>query len=744
MKKLCLALTSLLLALCMMSGALATSAETTAESMPETTLASTGSAVDVIMILDYSGSMADNDPNNLMIKSAMNFIDMCDVSGTRIALLPFNSGDEGFLDTNNWRAACGFFRSVSSIDERESIRQDILTGRNVFTYGSYTDGGPAFRRAWALYEANRSDPARNENCIVLFFSDGVITSNGSNPNSSASQASLAEANEHVDKFAEAGVPIYVIGLRGDGGFDKVWLDDIAEQTGTGSARVVTNGDSSVLHETFSEIFAEYLGTEPLPIDQRDIVVTDNTAVISINIPNNSIVEANIRLSLNNPQATFGDIINLTRPNGTAVEPITRGTPRDGDVVVGNSGAYYNMKLIRPSQGEWKLTLNVNEATLVSAEIIANYDIGIRFRNLPNPEEIRKGDPLRLEAEFYSTTTNLPYAEDEYLYQPEMITQSIATKDGEPLGEFFQVERAENGTYLFVGEIEALDQGVYEFQVKVDGAGIQAETEVFRIGLENNPPIRIGSDFSEPVNLSVDSMAWRVAEDTMEVNLHQYFRDPDGDPLTFIVTGRNDVLTTRVTSAGILQITCQQAGECTLSIKANDGELDSTRNLTITFNVKSCKAQAIREIAILSGAALLLLLLLIIIAYKTRGRFLPSAQFEASYSKLTFSMTPHNLIFLSRYNDKKVSLYTVLDDASAGMGACHQIENAEKSVLAGFILKPLRKGAVKLTNRSSGGMNVSVSGTSLPRGKSITLNTGSNVMIEFSEPGRSISLLYRHE
>ncbi|MBR6570540.1 MAG: VWA domain-containing protein, partial [Clostridia bacterium] len=431
MKKLCLALTALILALCMMGGALAASAETT--------LASTGSAVDVIMVLDYSGSMVNNDPNSLMIKSAMNFIDMCDVSGTRIALVPFNSGDNGLLDSEGWRSAFGFFRSVNSIDERESIRQDLL-GMGALRYGSYTDGGPAFRRAWALYEANRTDPARNENTIVLFFSDGVITSSGSDPNSAASQASLAEANEHVDKFAEAGVPIYVVGLRGEGVFDKDWLDGIAARTGTGAARVVTNGDSSVLHETFSEIFAEYLGTQPLPIGSRDIVVTDDTAVISIDIPNNSIVEANIRLSLNNPQATFGDIINLTRPNGTAVEPLTRGTPRDGDVVVGNSGAYYNMKLIRPSQGEWKLTLNVNEATLVSAEIIANYDIGIRFRNLPNPEEIRKGDPLRLEAELYSTTTCESYAEDESLDQLDMITPSIATNDGEPLGVFFQFDR----------------------------------------------------------------------------------------------------------------------------------------------------------------------------------------------------------------------------------------------------------------------------------------------------------------
>ncbi|MBR6571079.1 MAG: hypothetical protein IKK75_11575, partial [Clostridia bacterium] len=399
-------------------------------------------------------------------------------------------------------------------------------------------------------------------------------------------------------------------------------------------------------------------------------------VISIDIPNNSIVEANIRLSLNNPQATFGDIISLTRPNGTPVGPISRGTPRDGDVVVGNSGAYYNMKLIRPSQGEWRLTLNVNEAMRISAEIIANYDIGIRFRNLPNPEEIRKGDPLRLEAEFYSTTTGEAYAEDEYLYQLDMITQSIATRDGEPLGEFFQVERADNGTYLFVGEIEALDKGIYEFQVKADGAGIQAETEVFCLELVNNPPICIGSDFSEPVNLSVDSMLWRTAEDSMEINLHQFFRDPDGDPLTFIVTGRNDVLTTRVTSAGILQITCEQAGECALFIKANDGELDSNRNLTITFNVKSCKQQAIRELLIGLSVAAVAALVVCMVVLPIRKR---KAQLKAS-RQLTITigdLAPLNLPVVS-IPERGISLWALLnshgyaDDFQSASEALQQV------------------------------------------------------------------------
>lgn len=721
MKKLCLAL-ALLLAVLFLTGAAVAEEES--------------NSVDVIMVLDYSGSMKDNDPNKLMVKSVMNFIDMCDVSGSRVALIPFNISNH---DTDSeWQRAFNRFRDLTNISSREAIRHDLLTNPS-FHYAYDTDGGYGFRVAWDLYTGRAGDPAANDEAIVLFFSDGVIKIGGTRE----TEASQAAADQYVQEFKNAGVPIYVIGLRGEGDFNADWLNFIARETGTEYARIVDN-DSSSLHEFFSQIFAAYLGTEPLPIEQRDIAVGDDgTAVISINIPNNSIVEANIRLSLDNPRATFGDVIGLTRPNGAPVTPTMNGTPTDGQVIVGNSGAYYNLKLIRPEQGEWKLTLDTESAQMVSVEIIANYDIGVRFRPI-DASALHKGDPLRLEAEFYSTTTGEVYATDEFLYRMEMIAGSVATLDGAPIENFFRVEEGPNGTYLFVGELPRLERGSYAFQIKVDGAGIMCESDVITFDLDNQPPVRIGDD-PEPIGLSVDSMLWRKASPTMDINLRQYFRDPDNDDLTFTVSGRNEAVSAPVNeSSDTLKIQCNAAGEATLVIKAFDGQEYSDRTLTLNISVKSCKAQATTELLILCGVLLLILILLIIIARKNRGRFIASAAFEATYANLTFSMTPNSMIYLSRYSDKTVNLYTVLDDASAGMDSCHQIDAAEKNILSGFILKPKRKGEVILTNKSAGGMTITVSGGMLGRNKSVKLHTGSNVQIDFSEPGRSIMLMYRYE
>ena len=152
----------------------------------------------------------------------------------------------------------------------------------------------------------------------------------------------------------------------------------------------------------------------------------------------------------------------------------------------------------------------------------------------------------------------------------------------------------------------------------------------------------------------------------------------------------------------------------------------------------------KVLIILCALLLLIIIFLIILARKNRGRFIASAAFEATYANLTFNMTPNSMIYLSRYDDKTVNLYTVLDDASCGMDSCHQIDAAERGILGGFILKPKRKGEVILTNKSAGGMTVTVNGGILGRSKSIKLHTGSNIQIDFSEPGRSIMLMYRYE
>ena len=367
-----------------------------------------GSGVDVIMILDCSESMNGNDPNHLMTKSAMNFIDMCDVSGTRVALVPFNtdvSYAQNFLD-------------VSQITNRETLRNKL----NGTRYASVTDAGDGFTKALEFY---RNRGAQNGKAIVLFFSDGKIDTN----DATRDGASLNEVNAAVASFAADDVPIFVIGLQGDDPIDQTLLNKIAEDTGTRAARIVRRDDTNALQDTFSEIFAEYLNTVPLAEDYLDSVNADGFITVSINIPNNTILEANVNLSMTNPatSATFRDV-TVRDPSGAVIAPTTWGNAQAGSVLTGDAGAYYNVKIVRPVYGTWRISFPSAGVEGIETKMISNYDLDLR---MDEPETTVKNARLDLTARFYSNNTGASY-NDPYIYQEDMISSSLVTRDDLPV------------------------------------------------------------------------------------------------------------------------------------------------------------------------------------------------------------------------------------------------------------------------------------------------------------------------
>lgn len=649
-----------------------------------TAIADAGNTLDIIMILDYSGSMSDNDSQRLMVMSVMNFIDMCDTNGSRVALLPFNS--RNFLGNENWTRDFGYFRNIDSIAEREEIRQKLL-GID-YHYGGDADGGPAFQKAWELYSARNEDPSANEKTIVIFFSDGKISVKN---DPAYSEVSLDQANEYIDLFVEAGVPIYCIGLSSAGDFDKDWLDQIAQKTGTGSARVIVDGNNCELHEKFSEVFAEWWRTTPLAIEQQDIAVEENQAVVSFTIPNNSVSEANIRLSIPEPnRSEFGDLISLIGPNGRVIDPKTSGTLRAGDVVAGNSITYFNVKILQPEQGEWKLALNIKNTQQVNAEMILDYDLAVRFRDTASSVFV-KGYPLKLEAELYSTRTG-EICTDEYLYRPEMLVQSIARHDGEPLDGFYQPDDI---NHLFTGNISRLDHGSYEFQIKLEGDGLQIETDRFGIDVTNIAPIRIGTN-PNPIELSADSLLWRKANDRYNINLHEYFRDPDDDELHFAVLNSEGTLPAdlRITPSGMLEIICYDPGEAKLEIQAIDDSLMAESTLPLTITITSCADQALRELLLITGCVLLMLLIvLVLVARSHKPRFRRNEQIRIEINDVSELILP-----LKSYRSAGVSLWRLLV-----IGGYAKNHKSDRSMLKRITFVPKRDQVIVRENKSNRSM-----------------------------------------
>lgn len=678
-------------------------------------------SVDVIMVLDCSDSMNANDKNKLMVRSAMNFVDMCDISGTRVALIPYSYQQRQTSNVLN-------FQDVSSLNVRAQIRR-VLYG---LKYGGATDSGKAFAKARAFYE-DRTD-ARNQ-VIVLFFSDGKVDCDDSN--GPATVASKALADSTVAFFRDENVPIYCIGLKGKGDFDQAWLDQIANATGTREARVVTVQSSASLHETFSEIFAEYLGTIPLDIPgEEDPNALERT--VQVNIPNDSILEANINLSFVQPGAHSSfNAVRIQNPAGEVVAPLTSGSPQRGDVITGDSDAYFNIKLIRPQRGTWKITYNASQVGNVDAKMISNYDIGIRFVLSNEP---RKNQPLTIRAEFYSLTGEA-YS-DQYLYVDSLIDRVIATVNGAALSGF--AFTATPDALCYTASLDALTVGDYHFELFIHGDGIICTTGPLDFTVANHAPLRIGDD-PAVVSLGIDGLLYRPTRDTLRLHMADYFADEDGDALTFSASRNNlsaQAFTMRMENGDML-ITFREKAEGDLTLFANDGTDSSAKSLTLHFSVRSLSQQVWLEVIIGALIALALALGSLLFYNAKRSRFGRYACFETAYAGLDYKTPPVGQINLGRYDVETVSLFKVLDNVnSTGSDAVMSAKNE----LSGIVIKPAAHHTIKVCNNMNEGAQVSayVDEADLPRKHSRLLTIGSTLRLNFAMDNRYITLTYQNE
>lgn len=199
----------------------------------------TSNPVDIVLILDRSGSMAGSAIANLK-NGAKAFIDIIYAAtggtggqiagGTHIGIVSFAdvaTQDEGLITDVN----------------------DLKTAVNNLSAGGSTNHADAFTKATALLQNSTA----NER-IMIMFTDGLTTAGG-NPNTVATAAKAQ------------GMIIYAIGLSGNGGIDEQALEDWASNPS--SSYVVITPDDEELEEIF-----KYLAKNISKPGATNVVITD--------------------------------------------------------------------------------------------------------------------------------------------------------------------------------------------------------------------------------------------------------------------------------------------------------------------------------------------------------------------------------------------------------------------------------------------------------------------------------------
>ena len=190
--------------------------------------------MDVIILVDVSGSMRFTDPERIVLWALADFIDKLSPEGSRVGIIGFNGHIQHRIPF-----------TLTDVERKTWLREEL----SQFVYAGYTDIGLAFMYATHMIE----DVTELNNPIIIFTSDGYIQISRLNPRRTA-QMSYADIEAALDTL-DGMVPVYTIGMHNPDGIDVPLLNMIANRTG-GLSKFTYNAEE--LPGILDEIFEHHL------------------------------------------------------------------------------------------------------------------------------------------------------------------------------------------------------------------------------------------------------------------------------------------------------------------------------------------------------------------------------------------------------------------------------------------------------------------------------------------------------
>ncbi|MHC1721381.1 MAG: VWA domain-containing protein [Clostridiaceae bacterium] len=472
------------------------------------------SKVDVMFLVDASKSMMASDPQGLSAEAMKMFIDMCHTKGDKGGMVAYSG--------NIVKEAPLIY--LNSEADKTALKNTLTN----LQLGNWTDIGLGLKRAVTAIKEGHDE---NNKPIIILLSDGK---NDPQRSRTASQDDLA-AGLNEAKFQN--IPVYTIGLNADGTVDKNQLEYISNETG--GKNFITN-NANDLPQILRDIFAE---SSRLKISQHETITgTGDYQDVPINIPDSNIVESNITILSYYPVE-----LSLTDYSGNAVA-----IPSE-KVLYTKSTRYSMVKLVSPGKGTWILKVKGTAGDSIDISLISNYDLKTVMSVNPD-KNIFKGDKVAVTAYIESNGQKLEDSEFISTLKATLYMKNLET------GNINEIPMTGSAN-AFAAEVTIPDGKSYELISKIEGTGFSRESASKIIGAQNRAPVSSGKSGS--------IILW--TKNINKINLAQYFKDEDGDKLTYKASSASlDVISMHV-NKDTLELQAREWGSDKITVIADDGK-----------------------------------------------------------------------------------------------------------------------------------------------------------------------------
>ena len=377
-------------------------------------------AVDVIFIMDLSGSMLDSDAEKVSLMSVAMFVDFLDDSSSQVGYVLFGTDVVKSMP-------------LTPVGQAKSkIRNNVLTSD---FNEDWTNVPAGLDSALSLFKQSNS---ANRKMAILFTDGNVKMPRGGGLTHAQGEE---KCREIAQAYKEAGIPLYTVGLNYDGNLNLDFIQGLSEISSSPglsakSYEAKTNWD---IPEIFAKIFINvYNGNADigLKFNSKEKM---QTAVFSAD---EGIYELNVILVHRNKL----DKLTIRRPDGQEYRDASF-TQRDG---------YSFVKIRYPATGDWEFSFQgdyisanklVRYITNVDSMVTITFDtddgepldnirvpLGRSLQDVPKP--IKKGFSFEgwylNEARTQLLTDGHTFSRDTLLYakwMPQIMRNITFTGDG---------------------------------------------------------------------------------------------------------------------------------------------------------------------------------------------------------------------------------------------------------------------------------------------------------------------------
>lgn len=468
--------------------------------------------LDVIFVMDYSGSMKANDSEHIAQAMVKAFIDTVHSADIRI----------GFVSYNDRILSSASPVPVQTAEQRERLKQ-LIDGVG---YSGNTDIGLGLRYAEELL----GQEDQRKKAIVL-ISDGESDLKGSETGRSL-QNSEMDIEYALNQCREQNIPIYTIAFGTYDG-DVQNLSKLSEQTGAQNYAVQAPEN---LIEILYGIF-----TTNMNYSIQEIT----TGIYSQGIQN-------IRVRLDGAYLDELDVLMISPQS------------------IGSTAVLYGGRQIEPvnlnNYAVAKITdvdSHVNELT-IQTETLKDQELNmylISYRDLTPVlnvvPTVEKNSPLSYEV--YFKDKNNTIVSDEKFYDNFDCQLSLTRNDTQTAE--LQVLPVAVRDGVIAGETVLDESGVYYMTGRLDDS----------MGSCIFGPVAVESCNGKPVGGLPEQELFAVFGKEKKYVLDEYFKDPNGDSLTYILPESDGPCVAAEISDGVLSVKARKSGGQVLQLLISDGE-----------------------------------------------------------------------------------------------------------------------------------------------------------------------------